>query len=91
MSTKNSSSNMVFLPENGMRRGSPCLFLCKGMRIYLLGEVRAAKDYLPEFVLHLFFFFTAAVDPLDLQFLVETCLSGLTPVLDPVAIDRVKL
>ena len=59
------------------------------MQIYLLGEVRAAKDNLPEFLLHLFFFFTAAVDPLDPQFLVETCLSGLTPVLDSVAIDRV--
>ena len=45
------------------------------MQIYLLGEVRAAKDNLPEFLLHLFFFFTAAVDPLDPQFLVETCLS----------------
>ena len=75
MNTKNPSSNMAFLPKNGMRRGSPCLFLCKGMRIYLLGEVRAAKDDLPEFVLHLFFFFTVAVDPLDPQFLVETCLS----------------
>ena len=75
MNTKNPSSNMVFLPENGMRRGSPSLFSCKGMRIYPLEEVRAAKDDLPEFVLHLFFFFTAAVDPLDPLFLVETCLS----------------
>ena len=75
MNTKNPSSNMVLLPENGMRRGSPCLFSCKGMQIYPLGEVRAAKDDLPEFVLHLFLFFTATVDPLDPLFLVETCLS----------------
>ena len=75
MNTKNPSSNLVFLPENGARRSSPCSPLCLGAAICHLGDVRVTKNDLSVFVLHLFFFFTTAVDHLDPQFLVETCLS----------------
>ena len=91
MNTTNPSTDAVFLPKNGVRCSSSCFLLCIGAVICRLGEVRATNNDLSVFSVHLFFFFTAAVYPLDPQFLVETCLSGLTPVLDSVAIDRVQV
>ena len=90
MNSKNPRTDATFFPENGTRGGSPCFLLCISMRILLLVEVRVAQDDLPEYYRICSSIFTAAVDLLDSQFLVETCLSGLPPALDSVAIDRVQ-
>ena len=91
MNSKNPRICALFLRENEMRSSLSCFLLCISIQICRLGEVRATKDDLPAFSVHLFFFFTAAVDPLDPQFFVKVCLSELNPVLDSVAIDRVLL